>query len=167
MEEIWKDIEGYEGIYQVSSQGRVINVKTGRLLKLVSTRKGYLFFTPCVYNHKTNIYIHRLVYEAFHGKVPEGMQVNHLNERKDDNRLENLNLMTCKENNNWGTRNKRCSITKSKPVLQYDLNDNFIKEWKSGKEVERQLGFNRSHICNCLKGRKKSAYGFKWEYAKR
>lgn len=115
MEEIWKDIEGYEGLYQVSNLGNVKSLKYMRTniphnLKKHLTPKGY--YQVCLQTGSWHKYplVHRLVYEAFVGKIPEGMQVNHINETKTDNRPENLNLMTPKENVNFGTRNERVSV---------------------------------------------------------
>ena len=106
MEEIWKDIEGYPN-YMISSYGRVKSLNynhTGReeILKPKITN-GY-YRIGLRKNGKRKFYqIHRLVYETFIGEIPQGIQVNHINEVKTDNRLENLNLMTPKENINWGT----------------------------------------------------------------
>ena len=108
--------------------------------------------------------VHRLVFEAFNGPIPEGLQVNHINEIKTDNSLSNLNLMTCKENINFGTRNERVANKCSKPVLQYDLQDILIKEYQSVIQVERETGFANGNIVNCCKGRYKQAYGYKWKY---
>ena len=104
MEEIWKDINGYEGLYQISNLGRVKSFYSGyvKILKLKITN-GY-YRIGLRKNGKRKFYqIHRLVYETFIGEIPQGIQVNHINEVKTDNRLENLNLMTPKENINWGT----------------------------------------------------------------
>ena len=178
--EIWKDIKGFEGLYQVSNLGRVKsleridakgNKRKERILKSSIIRNGY--YLVCL--HKQSIqksyYIHRLVYEAFNGQIPEGLQVNHINEVKTDNKLENLNLMTRKENINWGTRNERAGKVlkngkKSKSVLQFDLNDNFVKEYPSTHQVERELGFANGNIVNCCNGKLKTAYNYKWKYAK-
>ena len=94
------------------------------------------------------------------------MQVNHINENKTDNRLENLNLLTPKANVNWGTRNKKIKIKLSKPVLQYDLEGNFIKEWPSATEAARQLGFLKASISSCCKKIPyyKTAYGYIWKF---
>ena len=117
--EIWRDIEGFEGIYQISSQGRVKSLKRidnnnhpikEKILKPnIDNRegKGCLRVRLCKNGKQKFFQIHRLVYETFVGKIPDDMQCNHINEKKDDNRLENLNLMTPKENSNWGTRNER------------------------------------------------------------
>ena len=167
MKEIWKDIPNYEG-YQISNLGRVKSLKRpyglkGRILKPKITRGYYI-----VGLFKNSIgkwhYIHRLVWIAFNGPIPENMQVNHINEIKTDNRLENLNLMTPKENTNWGTRNERVSKKLSKVVLQFTLDDIFVKEYPSTKQVERELGFDCGHICDCCNGRLKTAYGYKWKY---
>ena len=166
--EIWKDIKGFEGIYQVSNLGRVKSFcgLKEKILKPKLTRNGYYQ----VGLHKNSIRkfycVHRLVYEAFNGTIPEGLQVNHTNEVKTDNRLSNLNLMTPKENMNWGTGIERRAKSKSKSILQYDLQDNLIKEYASIYQVERELGFNHSNIVNCCKEKQKTAYDYKWQYKK-
>lgn len=179
--EIWRDIKGYEG-YQVSNLGRVKSLKRFRkgkngslvpinekIKKSVISRNGYYRVELCKNSIQKMYLVHRLVWEAFNGQIPENMQVNHINEIKADNRLENLNLMTPKENSNWGTRNERrakkqTNGKKSKPVLQYDLNDNLVKEYPSIRQVERETGFANQNIINCCNGKYKQAYGFKWQY---
>ena len=174
--EEWRDIPNYEGVYQASNLGRVkslerfrkgendclVSVKE-RILKL-RIRRGYY----CVQLYKNSIVkayqVHRLVWSAFNGQIPKNMQVNHINEIKTDNRLCNLNLMTCKENINYGTGIERRAKSKSKSVLQFGLNDNFIKEYPSAMQVERELGFGHQNISKCCKGKLKQAYGYKWKY---
>ena len=174
MTEIWKDIIGYDN-YQVSNLGNVKSLNyrhTGKeqVLKAGKNKDGYLYIILCK-NGKTKKYlIHRLVYEAFNGPIPEGMQCNHISENKTENNLENLNLMTHKENCNWGTRNERASKAKingklSKPVIQYDLNGNLIKEYPSASEVERQTGYAQTHISKCCRWLLKTAYNYIWRYA--
>ena len=179
--EIWRDIPNYEGIYQASNMGRIKSLERidalghrlkEKILKLWVTHNGYYQIQLCK-NSKVRYYmVHRLVYEAFNGTIPEGLQVNHINEVKTDNRLSNLNLMTPKENTNWGTGIERMAKKQinrkdqSKLVLQFDLQDNFVKEYPSTKQVERELGFAQAHICACCKGKYKTAYGYKWKYAK-
>ena len=171
--EEWKDIPNYEGIYQASNLGRVKSFYglKEKILKPKISHNGY--YQVALYKNSIQKWyqMHRLVWEAFNGQIPENMQVNHINEVKADNRLSNLNLMTPKENCNWGSRNERrakkqINGKKSKPVLQFTLEDILIKEYPSTKQVERELGFDQGHICDCCKGKYKTAYGYKWKYAK-
>ena len=172
--EIWKDIPNYEGLYQVSNLGRIkslerIDAIGNRLLKekFLKPRlnnNGYYRVSLWKQSIEKFYYIHRLVFEAFNGQIPENMQVNHINEIKADNRLSNLNLMTRKENINFGTGIERRAKSKSKPVLQFDLNDNLIKEFPSLMQVYRELGFSFQYISACCKGKYKTADGYKWKY---
>lgn len=178
MEEIWKDIKGYEGFYQVSNMGRVKSVdrvyttnnrwggishkcQKGRVLKPFTINSGYLIIHL---GRKKKCLIHRLVYEAFMGPIPEGMQVNHINEDKKDNRLENLNLMTPKENHNWGTGHIRAGKKQKKPIIQIKDQKEFIC-WFSQKDASQELHIDIICIWKALKGRYKTAGGFKWRYA--
>lgn len=185
MEEIWKEIKDYEGLYQISNIGQVKSLKRmvvrnnnrpqlveEKILKPTVNKNGYMFI--CLYKNgvKKRCQVHRLVAEAFYGEIPKGMQVNHINEIKSDNRLENLNLMTPKENTNWGTAIQRrieklINGKKSKSVLQIDKNTNkVIAEFPSIREVERQLGISNSHISKCCLGKQKQSYGFIWKFKK-
>ena len=170
--EIWKDIPNYEGIYQASNLGRVkslnrLNARGYELKeKILKPRLdcGYYQIQLCKNSIVKAYRVHRLVWSAFNGPIPENMQVNHINETKTDNRLSNLNLMTAKENSNWGTRNERSTKKRSKVVLQFDLQDILIKEYPSAHQVERETGFAFQNISACCKGNFKQAYGYKWKY---
>ena len=176
--EEWKDIPNYEGLYQASNLGRIKSLERidalghrlkEKILKPRLIRNGYYQVDLCKNSKVRHYMVHRLVYEAFNGTIPEGLQVNHINEVKSDNRLSNLNLMTAKENSNWGTRNERrvkkqINGKKSKPVLQYDLNDNLVKKYPSAHQVERETGFDNGYIIACCKGKYNTAYGYKWRY---
>ena len=166
--EIWKDIKGFEGLYQVSNLGRVKSLKRPyglkeKILKPWITR-GYYQVELCKQSIKKAYLVHRLVWEAFNGQIPENMQVNHINEIKSDNRLLNLNLMTCKENINWGTGIERCAKKRSKAVLQFTLDNILVKEFPSINQAARETGFNQGNISKCSKGKYKQAYGYKWKY---
>ena len=171
--EIWKDIPNYSGLYQASNLGRIKSFYglKEKILKPRINQYGY-YQVELYKNSIGKMYsVHRLVYEAFNGQIPENMQVNHINEIKTDNRLSNLNLMTCKENINYGTGIERCHSQlmngkKSKPVLQFTLDDILVKEFPSAMQVERETGFAFSNICACCRGKLKTAYNFKWKYAK-
>ena len=193
--EEWRDIKGYEGLYQVSDWGRVKALKRnavgiGRnqyddehILKL---HKSIFYGKKRVQTalHKNGVkkypIVARLVYETFVGDIPENMQVNHIDENPSNNFLENLNLMTPKQNSNWGTRNERVSKSqlndpsKSKKVDQIDLaTGEIIATYPSAKEAARQLGFAQSNISRCCNGgfswknkwiNVNNAYGYIWRY---
>lgn len=171
-EEIWKDIKGYEGIYQVSNKGRVkglerdIICKNGvkrhieeRIIK-GSICKGYLR----VKLEDRMVYVHRIVAEAFIPNSENKPEVNHKDEVKTNNCVENLEWMTRKENNNYGTRSERSAKSRSKPVTQYSKDGKFIKVWSSTNEVERQLGFAHNSISLVTRGIRKTCGGFVWKY---
>ena len=171
--EIWKDIPNYERIYQASNLGRVKSLKRlkEKILKPQMDSSGYYQVYLCKQSVVKHYMVHRLVWIAFNGQIPEGYEINHLDERPVNNRLENLSLVTHKENMNYGTgiergHNQLINGKRSKPVLQFDLNNSFIKEYPSVMQAERELGFNNGNIVNCCKGKQKTAYGYKWKYAK-
>lgn len=164
---IWKEILGRGGKYQVNNNGvfRSLCRKKVKTLKLHKAPNGYMQIRL---GQKTYL-AHRIVWEAFNGPIPAGMHINHINEKKDDNRLENLNLMTPKENHNWGTgieRQRTAAINggNSKHVFQYSLSGELIKEWPSLMEIYRVLGFAYQNISSCCLGRYKTAYGYLWKY---
>lgn len=164
-------IEGYEN-YEVTTTGEVINTKTGRVLKLTN-RHGYLFASLWKNNKQYNRAVHRLVAEAFIPNPDNLPQVNHKDENKTNNCVENLEWCTAEYNTNYGTRNERSAKTKtgvfntkiSKKVCQYTVNGQFIMEWDSLSEIQRQLHFNESLISRCCNNKCKQAYGFKWMFS--
>ena len=172
--ELWKPIEGYEGLYEVSNLGRVKSLerfdRLGRkvkekLLKPKKTENGYLRVNLCKNGIKKPFYVNRLVYSAFVEEIPEGLQVNHIDENKENNSVENLNLMTPKENINWGTHNARMAAAKSKPVEALDkISGRVVYAFPSTMEAGRQ-GFNSGHVSDCCKGKQKTHKGFIWRYA--
>ena len=110
--EIWKDIEGYEGLYQVSNKGRIksLNYKrTGKegILKGKADKNGYLIVFLYKNRKPKPFLIHRLVAEAFIPNVNDLPEVNHIDENKENNHVENLEWCTRKYNMNYGTRTKR------------------------------------------------------------
>lgn len=174
MKENWKDIPGYEG-YMVSDQGRVKSLnyrRTGKEEILIpgKARGGYLIVGLWKDGKRKCLYVHRLVWIAFNGPIPEGYEINHINECCTDNRLDNLNLLTRRENNNWGTHNRKMAekLTngkKSKWVIKLSLNNEILHFYPSTKQVKRELGYDHGYISKCCNGKHKTAYGYKWKYA--
>lgn len=166
--EIWKDIEGYEGLYQVSDQGRVKSLQYGkeRILKPGLSKYGYLSVTLYKDGNKKIYRVNRLVALAFipNDDPEHKTQCNHINELTTDNRAVNLNWMTPKENINWCTCIERRTQKKSKAVKQLTLDGVLVAIWSSTAEVGRN-GFNQGHISSCCNGRLKQYKGYKWKYA--
>ena len=168
MEE-WKDINGYEGLYQVSSFGRVKSLKFGKekILKTTTANKGYeqLSLTK---NGKCKTYkVHRLVCESFIPNTENKPCIDHINTIRTDNRVDNLRWVTHTENCNnpiSKTHYSKCRKGElnhnSKPIIQFSLNGEFIRKYKFMNEIE----FNHSHISDCCLGKRKTAYGFIWKY---
>lgn len=164
MKEVWKDIEGYEGLYQISNLGRVKRVTTGRILKGGKDKDGYLMVKLYKNNIRSNKKIHRLVAEAFIPNPENKPQVNHADENKTNNSLDNLEWMTAKENINHGTHNERVSKTMSIPIIATNLKTGESQEFYGASECARQLGLYQQHISAVLKGILKQTKGYTFKY---
>ena len=147
-----RDVKGYEGLYGITSCGRVWSYKRQKFLKPASDKKGY--FKVVLYkNGKCKNYkIHRLVAEAYIPNPDNLPQVDHIDNDKTHNYINNLQWITNRNNVRKG---------RNKPILQYDLNGNFIREWECANDVGREV---QSHICACAKGKLSTAYGYVWKY---
>ena len=166
--EIWKNVKDYEGIYYVSNLGNVKRIyknKKERLLKPFFDKGNYLKVILSKNNKHVQRFIHRLVAQAFIPNPNNLPQVNHKNEIKTDNKVENLEWCTQRYNILYGTAKIREAETKHRYYInQFDLEGNFIKQWHSLKQIEISTNYKKNNIQqNCL-GNNKTAYGYKWEY---
>ena len=169
--EVWRDIEGYEGMYEVSNLGRVKSLKYGKEKILKPERNKYGYLRVCLFKNRDRNWclIHRLVALTFILNPQNLPMVNHKDENPSNNNVTNLEWCDSKYNNNYGTRNQRIADKHtngkdSKPVLQYTLDGEFVKEWKSTRDVQRNLGYFQTYISACCLGKHKSAYKFVWKY---
>lgn len=196
MKEEWRDIPQYEGLYQVSNQGQIRSIDRivrrngettknlrGFILLPLYQKSGYMFVFLSKNGKAKRMAIHRAVALAFIPNPENKPEVNHINEDKTDNRLENLEWATIKENRNYGTRiargianrnqtgekngmfGKRGSLNpNSKKVLQYDLSGQFIREYDSVKMAAEMTHSNASSIARVANGYLKQTNSFIWRY---
>lgn len=167
MIEEWKDIKGYEGLYQVSNLGRVKRlkgeyVKSERVLKPLKHGNGYMGVDLCKHSKAKRFSVHRLVAQAFIPNQDNKAQVNHIDEDKTNNMVSNLEWCTSKENINHGTRTERTSTK----ILAYDIANGEYNYYNSIRECARHLGLSHGNIIKCLKGKYRQVGGYTFEYSK-
>lgn len=184
MEEIWKNIPGFEN-YQASNLGQIRS--TGFYQKVYSKKVGYydryrkgtvlrptkrkhnedyLFVTLCVDGVVTNHFVHKLVALAFPelcGEWFEGAEISHLDENPSNNNANNLKWVTHTINNNWGSRTEKAMQKIRKPVWQMSLDGQLIERYNSATEAASSNGFLSENISNVCNGKGKTAFGFKWK----
>lgn len=175
-DERWLPIVGYEGLYEISNHGNV------KRLPIIQTNsrgikrklKGHLvpiykkaryLYCDLTSNKITKHYrVHRLVAEAFIPNPEKLPEVNHKDENKENNHVNNLEWCDRLYNARYGCGKEKVAKALGKPIEQYDLNGNFIKEFPSISECTRQTGYNIGFISDCCNGKYKRAYGFIWKF---
>ena len=182
--EVWRDIQGYEGLYQVSNKGRVKSVERydslgravkERILYQHKEKKGYMRVSLSKFGIQSYFKVHRLVANAFienHDKLP---QINHIDEDKCNNTVSNLEWCTNQYNSSYGTRvdrilSSRGQSRKQKPngrrkISQYTRDGVLLKTWDNAKEVKKSIGIDNGDIAKCCKGIYKQVGGYRWKYA--
>ena len=166
-QEIWKPVKGFEGLYEVSNIGNVYSHRLKRNLMLSADKLGYIRIGLERTNRKDikNFYVHRLVANAFIENPHNKPFINHKDENKKNNSVENLEWCTHKENMNYGTRNNRISINnknhpcRSKKVIC--LNTGVV--YPSIMEAQRKTLVWATNIYKCCINERKSAGGYKWQ----
>jgi len=170
MKEIWKDIEGFEGLYQASNFIKVMNVRTGMILT-PSFDKTTGYYRVILYKNskqKHRYLLHRLIAQTFIPNPDNLPTVDHINRIRTDNRIENLRWADYRLQQENCDKEPQIIASKescSKPVLQYTKDGQLIAEYPSIMEAGRNTGINQSSICQCCLGKRKSAGGFVWMYA--
>lgn len=169
MVEIWRPILGYESDYDVSSFGRVRSKKYGkeRILKQEALTGGYMYVFLSKRGKVKSFRVHRLVAIAFLKNEKGLPEVNHKDENVKNNSLYNLEWASPEHNKKYGSRIKRISKAKEKPVLQIDpVSEEVIASFPSGKDAAESLGLNSArHIYSCCRGERERCSGFRWRFA--
>lgn len=182
MNEVWKPIKNYEGVYEVSNLGNVRGLNRidadnkrikGRVLRQCSNSK-YLTVQLCMDGKPIRRYVHRLVAETFIENIDDKPQVNHIDENYRNNKSSNLNWMTRKENSNWATSQIRkvmnrdyrdMALKMKKRLIQYDKDMNEIARWDGLLDMCKETGYNKDNVSeSCLGKRKTLTYGSYWRY---
>jgi hypothetical protein len=181
MEEVWKDIKGYEGLFQVSNIGRVKRVPhemrtptttficKEKIIPPVLSKGGYFRVSLSKNGYSKHYFVHRLVMKAFVGDSI--LTVNHRNEIKTDNRLENLEYMSLSDNVRYGSGTKRSAearLVSEKVrrtiVYQYTLDGDFITKYKSITQAKKENNFKKENITLCCQHKRNQSNGYIWRY---
>lgn len=171
----WKTIEGFEN-YEVSNYGEVRSrdhsvvikdrgreynaTRPGRTLKQQKTALGYCLVVLCREGKCKHFFVHRLVASAFIPNPRNVPQVNHLDENPSNNRADNLEWCTPKENSCYGTRPQRLQTR----VAKYDTDGNLLRVFDSVREAGADAGCHYTSITHCCRGKQKTCRGYIWKY---
>ena len=161
--EEWRPVKGYEGLYEVSNFGRVISLRTNKILHQRKTRDGYRSVTLYDCNRKLKTkYVHRLVAVAFVPNPHNHPEVNHKDENKSNNRADNLEWCNRSYNVNYGTGIRKRSIAKSKPIEQLTLDGKHVAYYESSTIAGKLNSCDPSLLRKVIRGGRDSAFGYLW-----
>lgn len=172
MIEVWKDIPSYEGLYQASNLGRIKsfarNSTRGGVLKQVDRGVGYYKVTLCKGGKTKQFNVHSIIAAVFLPNPNNYKYVDHIDENRKNNRIDNLQWCTAKQNLYFRDGVYRRAITrrgKDKRVIsQYSLAGKKIKEFKTLHEAAKAVNGQAQNIWKVVKGKRLNAYGFNWRY---
>lgn len=179
MKEIWKDVKGYEGFYQVSNLGRVRSVdrlvngnhincdfqfRKGKLRKLRKNRCGYWVVMLRKNSTAKGFLVHRLVAEAFIPNPNNLPYINHKDENPANPIVSNLEWCDAKYNSNYSNVGEKVAKFKFRRIIQFDLNMNELKRWDSLKEAAHSINRAQQNISRCCRGKAPTCGGYKWKY---
>ncbi len=168
--EIWKPIKGYEGLYEAGTNGLIRNAQTKEIKAMRLNKDGYYLVELYKGNVRKHKKVHRLIAETFIPKEEWNECINHKDEVKTNNSLDNLEFCTFSYNSTYGTAQKRSALSRinhplrSKKILQINEKGEVMNEWCSIAEAYRQTKICRTNIIKCLKGLRNHAGGYQWKY---
>lgn len=165
MEEVWKDIPGYDGKYKISNLGNISSTKRGKLKLMKHSISNLGYHRITLYKDGVNKHyaIHRLVAQAFIPNEHNYPFINHKDENPGNNSVDNLEWCTPSYNINYGKRNQKVSEA-SHPIRQTTEDGFILATYYSANFAAKMLEFDVSILYRCLRGNAKTAYGYKWEY---
>lgn len=166
--ELWRKVEGYPS-YSVSSKGRVCSNnlyshKKPLIMTAHPDKDGHMKIRLCNKGKAQNFFVHRLVAIAFIENPDNLPIVNHKDENPANNCVENLEWCTAQENTVYKNMPQRRANPLKIPIIQKTLNGEFVRAWKSRSDIQNELGYSGGNITLVCQGKRKSAYGFSWEY---
>jgi hypothetical protein len=164
--EIWRDIENYGGLYKVSNYGEIKSLKRGKekILKPSISTSGYLQVVLCD-NAKTKSYfVHKLVASAFIENKGNYKEINHKDENKLNNSVDNLEWCNREYNMAYGSARLRQGISRGNPVKQLAMDNIVIARYSSANIASILTNIDPSSIIKCCQGKRKYAGGYAWQY---
>ena len=181
LNEEWRPVKGFEGYYEVSNQGRVRSLDNyrrvcdvngvehmrfvkGVVRKLQLLPNGYVSVSLKSMGKHRRFNVHRLIAETFIPNPHNLPEVNHKDEDKSNNRVDNLEWCDRLYNANYGTGRQRMIMTKSRQIEQLTLDGRHVAYYDSGNEAARMTNYNRTSIHKALNGTQNTAYGYQWRY---